>query len=38
MRHVAEITLSYSFFAVKGAAAVAPSTKTSLAPAIRPKT
>ncbi|MGC1860952.1 MAG: cytochrome c oxidase assembly protein [Methylocystis sp.] len=37
MRHVAEITLSYSFFAVKGPAAVAPSTKTSLAPAIRPK-
>jgi len=38
MGHVAEITLSYSFFAVKGPAAVAPSTKTSLAPAIRPKT
>ncbi len=38
MLHVAEITLSYSFFAVKGPAAVAPSTKTSLAPAIKPKT
>ncbi len=37
MRQVAEITLSYSFFAVKAPAAVAPSTKTSLAPAIRPK-